>query len=266
MISTVASEFVEFDGVEKNRSPVLKYDVAQMQVAMAAAHLALPFPRMQQRRARCESGHEARTQRRDRGRRENIRGSGKPIECIFDPAEEHFRRSACALRRMFMRGDDDFGEARGNTEIEFAPLGQTIKRLRLVEPAHVDRPFDDRAFRASKAKSARVAPDRHRAEIEIRRIGAIDGDFVFASSAALFEGRKIHEREENGALDLVDIATSKKNHRAVRIDAFYRRAIKPVSRRIAEKGEDLVLILGHFVVHDSALRWTPGPAAVTSRP
>src|SRR5690606_14715046 len=44
-----ADGIAELDAVEENRPPVLEEDVAQMQIAMRAAHAPLPSPRVQQR-------------------------------------------------------------------------------------------------------------------------------------------------------------------------------------------------------------------------
>ena len=116
------------------------------------------------------------------------------------------------------------------------------------------RPFDDFAVFAAKMQASRVAPHRHGAEIKLRRIAAVDGNFVFTGRAALFEAREIHEGKANGALHLMDLGAGEKNHGAMRVDALDpHRAVFPatvglsrksIACRIGEKGEDLGLESG----------------------
>jgi hypothetical protein len=154
---------------------------------------------------------------------------------------------------MLMRGKDNFGEPRDDGKIELALLGKMVERLRLVEAAQMNRPFDNVTVRSTKRQPARTAPDRHCAEIEVRRIGFVDGDLVLAGGAALFQRRKIHERKEDRPLYLVGVGAGEKNDGAMRVDPR-NRSLKSIGRGIGEKGEDLALIFRrvHAALHGAA--------------
>ena len=166
-----------------------------------------------------------------------------------------------AARRVFMRGDHDLRQLRDDGKIEFALLRQAIERLCFIEAAQMNRPFDDLAAGSAELQAACAAPDRYRAEIEVRRVTLIDGDLVLAGGTTLFQRRKIHERKEDGPLDFVDVAAGEKNDRPMRVDAR-DRFFQPMRRRIREKGEDLALILGR--VHGRAA-WVGRDAKATAR-
>jgi hypothetical protein len=66
-----------------------------------------------------------------------------------------------------------------------------------------------------------VAGDRHRIEIDFRRVGLVDGDFRPTGLFAARKRGKIHKRKTNRAFDLVGALTGQKHRRAMGVDAFH---------------------------------------------
>ena len=68
----------------------------------------------------------------------------------------------------------------------------------------MNRPFDDRAG-AAQMKAPGVTGDGNGAEVEGRRIAAIDRDLALGGGLALRQGREIHIGKPDRALHLVDV-------------------------------------------------------------
>src|ERR1700694_3651717 len=81
---------VELDGIEQNRSAVDLDDVAQMQIAMAVAHIAGTRPRSQQGRERGKPLATEATKLERRLGRKDVRVGGKgPLVIEQHPFERH---------------------------------------------------------------------------------------------------------------------------------------------------------------------------------
>src|SRR5271154_7144040 len=120
--------------------------------------------------------------------------------------------------------------------------GDAVERRVLVEPPHVDDPFDDFALAANLERRASARNGKGR-EVNRRRIGAIDGYLCLAGGAALVERREIHEREPDRPLDLVGVGTSQKHDGGRRVDTPDRLA-QSVRFGIGEKAEHCLLQTG----------------------
>ena len=161
-----------------------------------------------------------------------------------------------AAGRTRVSGGNAFGQIGRDAKIESPARSKFVERAFLVEAARMHRPFDDFTFLAAEVQTLVRSADRHGPEINVGRVLAVDADFVFASRAALFERRKIHEGKEDGALDLIGVGAGEKHDGAVRIDALYRillRLIKAVSRGVREEREYVVLI-GNLRAHACSSR------------
>ena len=71
----------------------------------------------------------------------------------------------------------------------------------LVEATHVNGPFHDEAV-ATDMEGTAAADDRHNAQVNARRIRAIDHKLRLAGTPALVEGREVHERKSTARLTL----------------------------------------------------------------
>ncbi len=211
---------VEFDRVKQNGPTGFEDDVAQVKVAVAAAHLALRFPPFKQRRNGRIGGQKLRPQIRDRGGGKGRR-RGEPVERVGHPAAESLRRAPFMARRARVGGGNGLGKPGGGRKIEFAAPCELVERLVVVETAGMDCPFDNVAIFTTQAKTLRRTPDRQNFEINVRCVRAIDPNLVLGSGAALSKRREIHERIIDRALDLIGVRPSEKHHGAVRIYALY---------------------------------------------
>ena len=99
-----------------------------------------------------------------------------------------------------MRGGDRASERFGQGIVDFA--GQMIERARLVEAAHLDRPFDRGAGAANGEPAVRFAGDRFDAAVDFRRVRGVHVELRFAGLAAFGERRVIQKGKAHGALDL----------------------------------------------------------------
>src|SRR3974377_124318 len=115
----------------------------------------------------------------------------------------------------------------GGRGIDAPRLGQMVERLRLIEAAHLHRPFH-RLARAGNGKGAVFfLGDRQHAAVYLRCERAVDLHLGLTGGLSLFPGRKIEERKKHTALDLECALARQKYRRGMGINTFDRRT--PVS-------------------------------------
>ena len=214
---------IEFDRVEQHRLAVDDRDVAQVQIAVAAAHVALLAARDEQRPDRGERfARLARQRRRSRGIEQiGPRARTRPRSDRDRSTSERVARSpsrvgARSCERWIARAS-----LRTNSRGQAAALGDLVERRVLVEAAHMRRPFHDFAGAADRQARA-LARDGHDVEIDARRVFAVDLDLRLAGGAALFQRREIEERQADRAPDLVDVVAGEKDDRALGVDPLHR--------------------------------------------
>ena len=239
-------EIAELDGVEQHRPAVDQDDVAEMQIAMDTTDEATPAALDQQRMNAPIGGATGARELFDLGCREQIGHLAKRAGVLVDIGRQR-RDPGRRLddRCMRMRHGDGAAERVGEIGVDASRRGEVIEGLRLVEAAHLDRPFDRRATAVECQSPIRVARDRHDAAIDIRRIGAVDLELGRAGGLALVEGGKIQEGKAHRALDLEHTLVAQEQHRRVSVDALYLAAA--TGRGAGEKGKDRLLRLDGLV-------------------
>ena len=228
---------IEFDGVERHRLAVDHRDIAEMEVAVAAAHQAVAAAQFEQRPPQRQRGAARARQMRDIVRGKQIGRLGKLRVVLVDEGVERRDpgRGLDDRRARVCRGDGA-GEFVGEFETDAAALGEEIERARLVEAVHLDRPLDRLAGAVEREMAAALARDRDDAMIERGRERAIDLDLRLAGRFALVEGRVVEKGKTNRALDLERAIAGEKDDAGMRVDPTHR--FSAMRRRIGEHGED----------------------------
>src|SRR3974377_2549026 len=102
-----------------------------------------------------------------------------------------------------------------------------VKRLRLIEAAHLRRPFHRLACAGNGKGAVFFLRDRQHAAVYLRCERAVDLDLGLAGCFALCQCRIIEGRKSHCALDLERALARQKYRRGMGIDTFARRT--PVS-------------------------------------
>ena len=234
-------QLVELDGVERGRHAIEERDVAEMEVAMATPDAPRPpaleekGPQPTKRRLHCRGKFRRIVLREDHVSR------GELPEGLPDhTAERPRRRHAVVDLRLAIGCEQQLDEPHHQRRAEFATLGDMIERAGLVEPPHVNGPFDRLAF-AADPQPLPLPRDRNGAEIDVGRIALVDGDLRLAGTSPPGEGRLIEEGEADGALDLVNVEADEEHHRGVGIDPDHRQD-QAVGLPVGEEGEHIALV------------------------
>jgi hypothetical protein len=127
----------------------------------------------------------------------------------------------------------------GERRVDASLAGQMIEGQRLVEAAHLDRPFDRLAVAPERERAVRCARDRHHPAIDFRREGPIDRDLGLASCLALRQCGEIQKWKAHRALDLEGALAGEKDRSRVGIDALDR--LSAMGRRVTEQRQDRLL-------------------------
>ena len=261
----VGDFFRELDGVERHRLARQHDDVAQVQIAMAAAHRA----------GRHAARHQVEIGFQRLGHGLGQRLAGRRIEPVSGLAHlAHVGRHRLTIvvghaearfdRREPVMETGDAGTERAHQfRRQGAALGHAIEHPVLVEPVHDDQPIDGSFGRfadfAQRQLAVAVSPHRCRAEIDLRRQPVVDLDLGGAHRGAPLDRREVHVREFHRALQLVRTLAGEEDHGAMRVDAPDRREVG------LQEGDDLRLVLdneGGLPAH--GLR--PRARAVRDRP
>ena len=140
------------------------------------------------------------------------------FDVFVDVGAERFDPRLCLDGRRFGVGRGD-GAAERIGEIVVDLIGDVIERAVLVEPHHVDRPFDRLAVAADREPAVALARDGDDAAIKFRRQRPVDLDLGLARGFALGERRIIEKRKAHRALDLQRAVAGEKHRRRVGVDA-----------------------------------------------
>ena len=215
---------VELDGVEQDRRAVDLDDVAQMQIAVAVAHIAAPRPRLEQRRERGEplAARRARSIAASRGNDVGIGGEG-PAALSREHVGE--RRHGLVRREHpvggGVEGGDGRSEARHRRQVEPPLACHAVKELRLVEAAHAQHPFDRLPLAAKPEGAAFAEGYREDLKIKLGRGAPVDAKLVQAGRAPLLKRRKVEKRVFDRPLHLVGEGAGQKNHGSMGLDTLY---------------------------------------------
>ena len=223
---------VELDGVEQHRPLVDEHDVAEMQVTMAAAHAAeFSAGRQQRLYARVGFARFA-IECSDSVGFEQIGPLAERFEILVEIGFERGdpRRGLDDRRLLVGRGD---GKTERVGQLLANLAGKMVEGARLVEAAHLDRPFDGRALAGDCQPSVGFAGDREHAAVDLRRERRVDGKLGLASLLAPAERRIVEKRKAHGALDFQRAIAGEKHRRRMGIDALDR--VPAMACRIGEK-------------------------------
>ena len=92
-----------------------------------------------------------------------------------------------------MGGRHRAAEPVGERGIDAALLGEAVEGCRLVEPAHLDRPFDRLTGAVERQPSVRLARDRRHSAIDLGCKCPVDRKLRLARGLALFQGRIVEK-------------------------------------------------------------------------
>ena len=215
-------------------------DIAQMQIAMAAADQSFGAARAQQRKQALKRSAARLRQRFGIHGGEKIRHVAKRRVVLFDEPRERVEPGLGIDNwRVAVRGRDRAGKRVSQRGIDLSLLSETIERRVLVEAVHLDRPFDGFARSVEREAAIGFAGDGDDAAIKIRRKRPVDLEFALTRRLAFLETRIVEEWKLHRALHLVDALARKENGRRVGVDPPHARAA--VRRGIAQEREDCVL-------------------------
>jgi hypothetical protein len=110
-----------------------------------------------------------------------------------------------------MHRESHSGQLLGHPRVQSAAVGQTIQRLALIEPMHLDGPFDDFTMSVECQSPVFFPRDRHHTSIELRRKAAVDLQFGSARSSAFVQRRIIEKWKGYRPLYLQRPIPSEKN-------------------------------------------------------
>ena len=229
-------------------------DVAQMQIAVAAAHRAGRHAARHQLDVRLQRRRHGLGQRLAGRRIEPVAGLAHladvgrhRVAIVVGPAEARLIGASPSWKR-----GDARAQRRHQLGRQRAALGHAVEQAVLVEAMHDDQPVDGVVGRLADLaqRQLAVAPRRTGAdaEIDLRRQLAVDLDLGRAHRGAPLDRREIHVGELHRALQLVGALAGEEDHGAVRVDAPGRRQMR------FEEGDHLGLVLddeGRLTAHAS---------------
>jgi hypothetical protein len=239
---------VELDGVEQRGPPLEQDDVAEVQVAMAAAHVAGG-------RAHGEQGPEAPEAVAGRGRERGDGGIGgerrRPAQGrvvlpevlpeVGDPARPVGRwRGAVGGGHRHRERIDLGGRQR-------APGDDAVEGRRLVEAPHAEDELQGGPRAAEREAAVRIARHRHDGLVHRRGQRPVDGELRLEGSAPAVQRAVVEERVHHRPLQLVGHGPRQHHDGAVGVDPDRRGA--SVRGRRQQEREDLGLPGGGFGRH-----------------
>ena len=253
-----ADQLAEFDSIEQHRLAIDQRDVAEMQVAVDTADEPVCAARFEQRPDAGVSLASCLRERLDLLCRKHIGRFRKCLGVLVDIAADR-RDPIRWVDSLGVRvgGGDRAAKPVRQSRIDFAGLGEPIECLRLVEAAHLHRPFHRLAV-AIEREAIALPRDRNDAKVDLGRVAAVDRDLVRAHGLSLLEGGEIEEGKAHGALDLVHPLAGEEGHRRMGVDPL--DLVSAMRRRIAQESEHGVLRLRdmrHRKLNLRPPRWLP---------
>ena len=199
---------VELDGVEDPGPAVDDADVAQVQIAMAAAHEAGRQAPVEQRRVAFQRRARGARESGDVARREEVGARAQLAQVLLDHRAQAGRAAARGRRRVqaigaVVEGRDLVGERGHQLGRQAAGPGQAVAKAVLVEALHDHQPFDRLARSTERQPAVGAAHHRLDAEIELGRGAPVERDLALAVGLAQGQGGEIHVGVAHGALHLV---------------------------------------------------------------
>ncbi len=157
-----ADQRAEFDGVEQDRSALDHRDIAEMKIAMDAPDETAPAALDQEGPDAPIDGAARAPQRFHLCGREELRRLAERGDVLGHiGAHRVDPRLRLDRRRPRVRGRHDAAQEVGQRGVDASLIRQMIEGERLVEAAHLDRPFDRLAAAPERVRSVRLARDRH---------------------------------------------------------------------------------------------------------
>lgn len=231
---------IEFHRVERNRPAIDQGDIAEMQVAVAAAHQPGAAAGDEQRPDLAQRGKARAGQRLAFGRAIEGLARGERRLVLpdiggerLDPRRVLDHRGARVSRR------NRAGELVRESDVDAGAVGDLVERLRLVETHHVDRPLHRLALAADGEPSVGLAGDGDNAVVERRGEGAVCLDFGLAGRLALRQRGKVEKRETHLPLDLERAVAGQEHRSDMGVDALHGQPAE--GRGVADKRKHVLL-------------------------
>ena len=213
---------VELKGIEEGRHAVDQAHVAQMQVAVAAPHVAVRTAAIEERCERLDGRLRAPAKLVDLGRIERPAGRCGQQLCILG-RELGYRGRRGRLsphRGSRMRRGDGIGGAIDAVCDKLAARGERIERRVVVEAAHMHQPVDDRALAAQPQRAAGGTRHRNHAEVNLRCERAVHSQFGQCRGVAFLNSGEVEIRVAHRPLQLECIAARQKHDGGVGVEAL----------------------------------------------
>ncbi len=218
-----------------------------MQIAVAAAHLALGAAAVEQRLAARRLFAQPRFHPVDLLRFEpGIAAFAQNADIGLD--QRRHRGAAAALAadlRLFVELHYMRCERQHQRRGEAAGSGDVLQQQRLLEAPHHHDPVERLAFAGPVEGAVRPAHDRPDLQVELRCGAPVQRQFRGTGGAAPRDGGKIGIRVFDRALQLVGAVAGEKHDRDMRLDRLDRPDHAAIRRRLAQKGDDLALRVSH---------------------
>jgi hypothetical protein len=230
--------------VEQDRPAVVHDDVAQVQIAMAAADKTGAAAAIDHRRARGEQLAREFAQAPSLGHVQHAsRHFGKTAGVALDQGGETGRITAAGFhRRPAVEGCDLVGHAFHDEAVKAPFGGKTVEEPALLEARHLHQPIDGGPTGTQPECSIRTAADRHHAEIQRRCQRLIDAHLGLAEMVPAFACRVVKVRILYGPLELVRPRADQKDDRSVCLVAFDRLFGGTERLAARQEGDHLALI------------------------
>ena len=225
----------ELEGVERHGHVVDQHDVAEVQIAVAAAHAAGIAARDKEGLGTLEGGDET------------LGDVGMAIGQRARQLLDDGRQDACAIAvggdgAVLMVARDHVGERAGKVVGERAALLAVTEHRVLREAAHVHRPFDDLPA-AAEGKLAVVAHDRNEAEVDVGRVRPVDFHLAHGCRVTGVQRREVDEAQMHALAQLVGVIADEEYAGDVRLDDVDAGGARSIGRGIAQEGADLALLV-----------------------
>ena len=252
---------VELEAVEERRHAIDHDDVAQVKVAVTAAHVARALAFVEQRGV--PPPRLARRVDKVIHRRivEDLPGRGERFLVDAQNILDALRAVAFEVGRRFcpaVEAGDDAGETRDQRRSDFASHSHAIEQARLVEALHFKYRLDQFAISVQLQPAFRQPNESHHPPIDCWRGAAIEFEFALAHGEAAFRAAKVQVGQRHRLLHLPGQGGSEEHDGDVRLEFADRRAaIEPLQlgAQMGERG-----FVWMLVVHSAFRYGVPVPS------
>ena len=224
---------VEFQTIEQPHAALVEADIAQVQIAVTAPHVARPRPRVEPRgmgvQGRLETGVEP-----------GDIGLGKHVlsrkASALTRSTEAMLSAPCAsvsTGRVGVKTRNLVGERIEMPRGQRAALRHRVEHHVLIEAPHLDHRIQKRAGAVEFGAACPVGDAPH-AEIQLRRGAAVEAQLLFAGGQSLLGRGEIEIGQMQRALELEHTRAREEQMRDMRVDPL-DGIPRPVGRRIRQK-------------------------------